>query len=52
MPLNACVLAQERLDFVKRHFQYTWKNVITKKDFADDIYFEDPQTKISGFQGE
>lgn len=26
--------------------------MITKKDFADNIYFEDPQTKITFFQGE
>ena len=43
--------AQEKIAFIKTHFQYCWKGVLTREHFDSDIYFEDPISKYTNYTG-
>jgi hypothetical protein len=44
-------LMQEKMDLVKQDFQYCWKHTLTRENFVDDMYFEDPISKYTNYIG-
>lgn len=49
MDLN--LLLQEKIDFVKRDFQYCWRNTLNRDNFDSNMYFEDPISKFTNYTG-
>lgn len=42
---------QEKIDFVKRDFQYCWRNTLNRDNFDSNMYFEDPISKFTNYTG-
>ena len=42
----------EKMDFVKKDFQYCWRHTLTRENFDSNIYFEDPISKFTNFTGQ
>ena len=43
---------QEKIDFVKRDFQYCWRSTLNRDNFDSEMYFEDPISKFINYTGD
>ena len=43
--------SQEKIEFVKRDFQYCWRHTLNRDNFDSNIYFEDPISKYTNYTG-
>ncbi len=49
--IDVVLVVQEKMDFVKKDFQYCWRNTLNRDNFDDNIYFEDPISKFTNYTG-